>query len=376
MMTLARRRGTFLPTADQHHLLRAALLTERKAVIESLHEWRRLMDLDDIDHGSSRVLPLLYRNLERLSIDDAAMGRFKGIYRRAWYRNELLISSGLDAVRSLRAAGVESMLLKGASLVATVCPEHALRPMQDFDILVERHSFARAVDLLLTQGWRIDPPLRDPEAHLAFQHGVSLRRGGGELDVHWLSAWGMFDLGGEAEFWRAARRVLLGGETVEALDSADQLLQICVHATLASPLIPPIRWVADAVLILRDAPLDWQRLVRMSRLRGFSLAVYRCLTYLREGLDIDVPIAVLEELHRDARAIEYPLLSLRCSFGAGYHVHSFLMWMKTAFLDGWGALPARLRLFARFLRSRVDAKPDDSWLTVMSRAFRLAIASR
>jgi hypothetical protein len=283
------------------------------------------------------------------------------MYRRAWYRNELLLDGGRDAVHALRAAGVPAVLLKGAAIAAVVVQEHALRPMQDFDVLVPRAAFPHAVEVLRREGWRGNPPVRDPEAHFVFQHAGSFRRGPAEVDLHWASAWGMLDADGEREFWRAARPVAFRGEDVLVLAAPDMLLQTFVHATLAQTTIPPIRWAADAMLVLRAEPaLDWDRLVRMAALRRHSLGAIRCIEYLRDGLEANAPAGVLRELRRNVRALERPYLALRTSLGVGYRVHSLLTWLDIARLDGVGHMPRRAWMMLRFLRSRLAAPPAAS----------------
>lgn len=368
---LAERAGTFIPTRGQHLLLRAALLTDRDAVLDALTRWAAASPLESIDQGSARLVPQLYRTLERFGIAHPWTGRFKGMYRRSWLYNELLLEGGRDAIRALSGAGIPVVLLKGAALAASVVEEHALRPMQDFDVLVERGAFRGAVDALWRGGWRIDPPIRDPEPLFTFQHAVSFRRGIARVDLHWVAAWGMFDAEGEGEFWRATRRVRFRGEDARVLAAEDHVLQAFVHATLADSAVPPIRWAADAVLLLRaDPTFDWDRLVRMAATRRQSLCAACCVGYLRDGLEVGVPDGVLRDLRRGVRILERSQLALRTSLGIGYRVHSLLMWLKTAGLDGARHLPRRLCVMLRFVRSRFESSPDGSWGDLAARVLR------
>jgi hypothetical protein len=368
---LAERAGTFIPTLEQHLLLRATLLTDRGAVLDALGRWSVVTPLERIDHGSARLLPQLYWNLERLGIAHPWLERFKGMYRRSWLCNELLLEGGRDAIRALGRSGIPVILLKGAALVASVVEEHALRPMQDFDMLVRRDSFDRAVEVLRREGWHIHPPVRDLEPVCTFQHAVSFRRGMAQIDLHWLAAWGMFDADGEGEFWRAARRVRFRGEETLVLASADHMLQAFIHATLADPAVPPIRWAADAVLLLRAEPsFDWGRLVRMAVDRRGSLSAMRCVEYLSEGLEVVVPDAVLPDLRRGVCIVERPYLRLRTSLGIGYRVHTLLMWLRTAGIDGVGHLPYRLWIMLRFVCWRLRTTPERSWGELAGRVLR------
>jgi hypothetical protein len=89
---------------------------EREAAIEAWCEWKAAVDLDRIDEGSSRLLPLLYRNLHSYGVRDPMMQRYKGVHRLTWYKNHLLFHHLLPLVRAFQQEGIETMLLKGAAL--------------------------------------------------------------------------------------------------------------------------------------------------------------------------------------------------------------------------------------------------------------------
>src|SRR5262249_41250325 len=140
------------------------------------------------------------------------------------------------------------------------------------------------------------------EAYLSFRHAVEFRRGVlGKLDLHWCSLQDRLDDRGERAFWRASVTATLDGQEVRVLAPPDQLVPVCAHGHVWSP-IPPIRWAADAWLLLAHAgaAFDWDRLVTIARMRSLSYVVARGLEYLRDGLDAKVPSSVVERLRRDA----------------------------------------------------------------------------
>jgi hypothetical protein len=348
MIRLQRKAGTFLPTLEQHHLLRASLLRDVASVHESFERWKSLVHIDAIDQGSMRLLPLLYRNLKRLSIDDPLMPRLKGVYRQVWFRNQLILEHGQRALRTLSTANIPATVLKGAALIETVYEEPALRPMEDFDVLVSREHFRRAVEAMLAADWVFHPPLFDPEPHFVFQHAVGFRRdGGGELDLHW-SAMGL-----PMDF------------SIGPLTPADQLLQICTHATRFNPDIPPIRWAADAFLLLANAPFPWDALVERARARRLSLVMLRALEYLRDGLEVAIPENVMTSLACQIRIGERLALGLRNAGGRLVYVQFLVDWMQHAFVDTIGA-PRRMLLLPRFLRSYCRVGSTTALLRLMT----------
>jgi Uncharacterised nucleotidyltransferase len=379
MIALAPEEGTFIPTAAQHHLLRAALLADRDAVLASLAAWKASVRFEDLELGARRLLPLLYRNLKKLELADELMPRLKGVYRQVWFRNQLILREGAGAVRALQSEGIPVLLIKGAALVSSVYADVALRPMDDFDVVVPRQSFRRATEALRRHGWRVTPEPGDLEPHLEFRHALALRReGSGDLDLHWTSTYGAFHRSAESESWQYAQEVKAGGETVRILAPPDQLLQICVHATLPNLDVAPIRWIPDALFILAHAgtSFDWQRLIEIARRRSMSHVLLRCLGYLREGFALPVPLEVLNALRRNASLRERVLLRIRLARGPGQRWYSAMVWMRLVFLDGWTAVPRRLSLLGRFLRSIYDV-PDDAHLSrfIIRKILRAPLAS-
>jgi len=77
------------PTWQQELLLRAALL-QGGGSIEAWERWKPTVDIEHLDIGLHRLLPQLYLNLHAQGVDDLLMGKFKRIYRRTWYDNQLL----------------------------------------------------------------------------------------------------------------------------------------------------------------------------------------------------------------------------------------------------------------------------------------------
>ncbi|HEV7766892.1 MAG TPA: nucleotidyltransferase family protein [Thermoanaerobaculia bacterium] len=361
MIRVQRNAGTFLPTLEQHHLLCAALLRDPAQVREAFALWKSRVHVDDVDHGSFRLLPLLYRNLMRHGIDDPLLPRLKGVYRQVWFRNQLVLDHGVRSLRALQDAHIPAIVLKGAALAGTAYAEPALRPMEDFDVLVARADFARAAEVLRGNGWSFHPPLSDPDAHFVFQHAVGMRReGGGDLDLHWSASGLPLDGQSAQTMWDSSRELRIGDGETRMLGAADQLLQICAHATLLNEHIPPIRWAADAFHLIvshlsQAAQIEWQPLLALARERRLSHVLRLCLEYLRDGLDVAIPEEVLRTLRKQERIGERLALSLRTSGGRLVYVQFVLEWMEHAFVDTRGLL--RLFLLPRFLRSycRVDS---------------------
>ena len=80
--------------------MRAALLHGRSA-LEAWEEWRARTDIDHLDAGSYRLLPLLYRNLHRQGARDPTLEGFRNHYHRVWRENQLLFHRSTPTGNSL-----------------------------------------------------------------------------------------------------------------------------------------------------------------------------------------------------------------------------------------------------------------------------------
>ncbi|MDX6512137.1 MAG: hypothetical protein QOE36_1641 [Gaiellaceae bacterium] len=230
---------------------------------------KRSLELDDVDSGSFELLPLLYRTLADSGVEDAMLGRLKGVYRRTWYGNQLLIRRTGGAVEALRAEGVEAMVFGGAALGIRYYKHFGARAMADTAVAVPAAAARRAGELL----------------------GVGIPTA--QLD----------DV-----LWAGRVPLALGDVAAYAPCAADELLRICAQAISGAG---SCRWAADAVVLLRSQrDIDWDRLVARARRLGVTPHLRLTLAYVRETLDAPVAASVLDSLDAAARPLDYARLHL------------------------------------------------------------------
>jgi hypothetical protein len=280
------------PTAEQSLVLHAALDPAPTAAA-AWQRWRDAVEFDDVDHGSTRLLPLVYRNLGAEAFDAEVAGRLKGLYRRSWSHNQLIFKRAAEAIAVLEGAGIETLVTKGASLALLSYGDVGARPMDDVDVLVPIERAMDAIELLSAAGW--EPDHEDPPTWTRVHHSLGFTGpSSGEVDLHWFSLW---QPASDAELWRASVPLELAGAATRAPCPADQLLLACVHGTPWSPL-PPFRWIADAITVISSAAerLEWDRFVSEAERRQVTVAAAAALGYLREEFGAPVPDPVLAGL--------------------------------------------------------------------------------
>jgi hypothetical protein len=334
------------PTAEQLLVLHAAL-DEPPAALRAWERWRGAVEFDEIDHGSLRLLPLVYRNVGSDAFDDEVTGRLKGAYRLSWSRNQLLFRRAAEAIGVLAGAGIETMVLKGASLALLSYGDIGVRPMDDVDVLVPLPRTAEAIRALNAAGWSGEK--EDPLGWAQVHHSMGLAGpNGGNVDLHWFALW---QPARDDELWRASVTMELAGVATHAPCDADHLLLACVHGTPWSPL-PPFRWIADAIAVIRRAGdrLDWDRLVSEAERRRLTVATAAALAYLREEFAAPVPASPLERL-RAASASRHERVAFRAACRADSPTRTLRMawdrYRRLRDLDTGVPAPGSFPAFAR-----------------------------
>jgi len=303
------------PTPGQELLLRAALV-RGPAALDAWNEWKSGHDLieSSLDHGSFRLLPLVYKNLLALGADEPLMPRLKGIYRYWWCSNQCLFYRSAGVVKGLAEAGIPTMLLKGSAASTMFYKDAGARPMADIDVMVPVAHASSAVAQLSRLGWR---PARPRVADLIrYQHSVRMVNATGEaLDLHWHVLAECVRWDADDGFWERSVVVRIMQVRTRALAPTDALLHTVVHGIRWNEE-PTVRWVADAMSILHatKGAIDWGGLRDEARSQRVLFRLLAGLGYLRRALGAPVPEGALELLRDTAPAgielMEYRVLAL------------------------------------------------------------------
>jgi len=357
------KEGFFWPTPEQELLLKASLLKGEDA-ITAWRGWAAVVNFDQLDAGSQRLLPLLYRNLTDQNVRHPAIEVYKGFYRMTWYKNRLLQHRITNVLRLLDSHGIPASLLKGAALASLYYKDWALRPMSDFDLLVPQGDALKAVDLLCRSGWKPAASMPD-ESDLLIRHANHLFDDSGvEFDLHWRI---MPESGcneADNKFIGSAMAIDFNGNSVSVLSHTDQLFHVLVHGARWN-YVAPLRWVPDSMMILREAGLiiDWHRLLNEARHRCLVMPLKKTLIYLNEVFAAPIPADIISNLKR-----RKPSLTERIEFNMhgrsqGILRNIFYLWfMHVRTSDATGPVSLMLR-FPTFLR-RFWKVPEDKNLGV------------
>ena len=312
--------GGCWPTKEQQLLLQASLL-RGDVVIDAWLKWKSNVDLNNIDPGSYRLFPLLYFNLRLNGIEDPLMNIFQWVYRTTRNKNEILFQNISELLKNFYNESIQVMLLKGTSLILLYYKDYGLRPMIDFDILVHTEEASDAIKLLTKLGWRstITPlkgftkmrflsklgwtpkerPFEDfSKEYFSVRHAHDfINPDKFTIDLHWHLLHGYNDVNADLDFWEGAVRTRVDDVPTFALNPTDQLLRVCAHGVKWNS-VPPIRWIADAMMIVNNAQeeINWERMIALAKRHRLILPINGALNYLRSFLEIPIPETVLMEL--------------------------------------------------------------------------------
>jgi len=286
------------PTGIQELLLKATLLKGEEA-LNAWNEWRAKADIDLIDAGSLRLLPLLHENLKAHGVADPLMERFKGVHRLYWYRNQMLLRTMAGVLKEFQDAGIRTMVLKGAALIQQYYEDYGSRPMSDFDVLVPDAHVLRGVEILRSLGWT-----SYPEAQTTFSKDSCAVRSachfvdadGRELDLHWRLLNECRYKGADDDFWNETISTNIFGINTCILCPTDQFLYLIIRGPKWE-YPSPLRWIADAMMIIDISlpQIDWKRLINQARKRHLIIPVRRSLNYLQRVLNAPIPADVLKD---------------------------------------------------------------------------------
>lgn len=286
-----------LPSPVQTALLQACLL-DGEARTGAVQRFREMTTIDALDPGSQRLLPLYYRRLVDDGADDPDLGRLKGVHRKAWYANLLLRGGAEEVVSTLHAAGIETLILKGAGLHASIyAHEPALRPLSDVDILVSAAQVNDAIGSLEAIGFSQFNELYG-KSWPRYMHSGTYSRGLSEkVDLHVRPLRFQLDLGYTARCWSRSQGIMLGSAPTSTLDPTDHLLITIIHG-MAPNTLAPCRWVTDATLLIRGGHIDWPRFADEAAATWYPRSVEAGLRYLASEMQVSVPEVALSSLRR------------------------------------------------------------------------------
>jgi hypothetical protein len=190
------------------------------------------------------------------------------------------------------------MVLKGLAVGEPFYGDQCLRPMTDIDLLVLPAETEHASQILNAAGWpRVIRKWETSKPGGAHEQ-LHVNSRGGRLDLH-RRMLGVCTADHALEHvWGEAREMKVMGASTLRPSAGDLLFHTIIHG-LRWDQVPSIRWIADAVMILRGSEeLDWKRVTNFAQRCRLAHRLFIGLNWLNGQFGAAIPSEVLADLQR------------------------------------------------------------------------------
>lgn len=268
-------------------------------------DWNYLLKTAE-HHG---LAPLLHKHLS--SLPEVANQSYSRTIEDDAFRNtqESLYLTGqlVKLNRKFRSAGIRVLTFKGPLLSQLVYGDVSLRRAGDLDLLIERHDYQRAKDLLESMGYKMTPELSEAQeaSHLKTHCELQFMRDQGfsVVDLHWELAPKTFT------FKLSAKDVIsnsqsfpLAGESFETFGNEDLILYQCMHA--AKHLWVRFEWISAIAELLGHTPaIGWDRLIEKAMLAHGQRILALGLRLAQQFYEAPVPQSVFDRIDAGGRML-------------------------------------------------------------------------
>jgi hypothetical protein len=302
-----RRYHTPLKAAEWDLLLQCARTTVDSGLDHESHmrvaaelDWNYL--IETAHHH--RVLPLLYRNLlhvDRAAVPAFAIQRLQAAFESNVRRNLFLTRELVRLLDVFAASEIPVIPYKGPILASQLHGDPGLRQFSDLDILVPINDVARTRALLMSQGYRPDIEMTEPQlrAYVRREKDMTLLREdlGIDLEVHWrITAEHDAVRIPPDVLWRQVCPYTFAGRSLQTLTLESLLLVLCVHG--ARHVWEKLGWLCDIAAITRR-PLNWDRVIDEAISLDCERILALGLSLARDLLDAELPARALALIDAD-----------------------------------------------------------------------------
>jgi Uncharacterised nucleotidyltransferase len=202
-----------------------------------------------------------------------------------------------------RAAGLETVLVKGPTLAMRAYGDTGSRVFGDLDFLLRQRDILRATELMISAGYDSEvSPDEIREAKIPGQYSF-VRKGAPLLvELHTERTMRYFPRGLPVEEFFAARQYeLLDGHEIPVLSVEHELVLVCIHG--AKHLWERLTLVADvAALVARQTALNWQESFAAAEAAGAGRMLRTGLILAEDLLRAPLPQEIQSRIRADAAA--------------------------------------------------------------------------
>ncbi len=247
-----------------------------------------------------RIRPLTYRHLRRHApgvLPPAVNDRFIEQTTELAERNQRLLQALHEVASYFAEAGIRVLVFKGPTLALDAYGDLSLRECGDLDLLLHRHDFPRAAELLEAHRFQSSWGQSAEEA-VQQVFACEYNRDGVQLDVHWDLAPGWLNYQIDFDqYWEAGSPAVEDSHFVRKIRPEDSIVVLSVHG--AKHWWERLRWIGDIAELVNSGQVeDWDRVEVQSSRSHSRRSVELGLWLARHLLDAALPDDVARRIDR------------------------------------------------------------------------------
>lgn len=352
------------PGGRRHLLITAAIHPVRHLALAAIIDWLDTTNLDDTVFSEHRLLATITSRFDAELRFRPEYPRLQGMQRLNWTRSRLASAAATPVLVQMAAQGIRIVLLKGACRVALDPTEQKSRTSYDIDMLVREQDFKPAFEVLAADHWQSTrgESTMGLRARLSTVRARNFKKGHfGDIDLHRSP----YHFGHEAPVadeavFSEATPASYFGVPVFIPSVEERLCMAIAHGGRDSH--GHSDWLVDMARMIESEPIDWDKVLRIVRLRRLAGAASIALSYLSGALEIPVPVSVVRILapFPALAGLRHPLVFLAAQAGGAL---DSIATLASAWDNGW----ERLRH-----SGRNPAEDAPSFLTLARPATRAA----
>ena len=286
-------------------LLKAAMMQGE----EALSSWELFIKNHPLRSDTHpKLLPLVYYNLAiRQKLKTFAQSEaLRNIYLTTHAKNLYLLNSFKLPLSKFAEKNIPIIVLKGLAYLTLYYKNLGARIMTDIDILVPEAHFHEAAQILDELGWKTFRCRQLKHYNPRLTHALDyFDLIGNNIDLHCHLLHTNSERTSNDSYWDASEELNVNGMSVKTLCPTDHLIHCCAHGQMSNKA-HSMYWVIDALCILEERSIDWERVLLLAEMKAISpflLQAFQCLnTYVPgsiQGPLIDalkkIPVSKLDQ---------------------------------------------------------------------------------
>lgn len=212
------------------------------------------------------IASLLYDRLKRRSVivPSHPLSILHAAYLHTAMRNTRVYHFLDEILTALSTNKIPVIVMKGAYLAKGVYDNIAVRPMGDVDVLVHNEHLGQTANIFCNLGYIPSEPINDSEMHKRHHLPTFSKPNGIKIEVHGSETFIGISMPLPRDeltnLWNRVREFMLGDQSVYVFSPEDQLLYLCLHASISHCFVVDLRPFFDIAEIIcyYKEELDWQ----------------------------------------------------------------------------------------------------------------------